>query len=81
MKLCNHCKQLKRPDEMSAGKGHCKACRNTQQNTERKERIERIAAKGEATPRTHVSTAPLEPDRTYYRNDGLKHIPSRGMPT
>ena len=53
MTPCNRCKQLKRPDEMSKGKGHCKLCRNTQQNEE----------------------------RTYYRNDGLKAIPSRGMPT
>ena len=81
MITCNKCRQLKRPDEMSKGKGHCKLCRNTQQNEERRERVARIAAKGEATPRTHVGTGLYSPPQAHYRNDGLKHIPSRGMPT
>lgn len=81
MITCNKCRQLKRPDQMASGKGHCKLCRNTQQNEERRERVARIAAKGEATPRTHVGTGRYETERTYYRNDGLKSIPSRGMPT
>ena len=45
--------------------------------------MERMRAAGEALPRTHVNTDPYQPalEPTYYRNDGLKHIPSRGMPT
>lgn len=43
--------------------------------------VVRIDYKGEATPRTHVSTGRYETEPTYYRNDGLKAIPSRGMPT
>ena len=78
MKPCNRCRQLKRPDEMSAGKSHCKQCRNADQNDKRRERVARVAAKGFATPRTHVGTGTFTTDNTYRRNDGLKHIPSRG---
>ena len=81
MITCNKCRQLKRPDQMASGKGHCKLCRNTQQNDERRERVARVAAKGEAAPRTHVGTCLYSPPQAHYRNDGLKHIPSRGMPT
>jgi len=80
---CNRCNKPKLPYEMRAGKLHCKECRNIEQNAERQQRMERMRAAGEALPRTHVNTDPYQPalEPTYYRNDGLKHILSRGMPT
>lgn len=72
----------------------CRACRNEQRLGWKKAKalqdkiqaLQEVAAKDHAVemnvaaPRTYVTFDPLVPsDRDFYRNDGLKHIPSRGL--
>jgi len=72
----------------------CKACKNLQQREARKRYIAEAAAqtkqeleerKADLVPaRTFVydRTTYLVPDtNVYYRNNGNKHIPSKGLPT
>lgn len=72
----------------------CKSCKNKQQSAQRKARAERevLEAKEQvqeakmqrqvdpllALPRTFATTEPYKPEPAYYRNNGLKDIPSRG---
>lgn len=69
----------------------CRPCKNVAQIKQRAARARRDAeasAPAERTPdtvppRQHIGVGTYSPaaDRTFYRNDGLKHIQSRGNPT
>lgn len=72
-------------------RGVCKTCKNILQIKQRENRKQRdadeaaAATRNESTvpPRQHigVGTYLTADERTFYRNDGLKHIKSRGNPT
>lgn len=72
----------------------CKLCKNAQQVGKRKEYVERLAQAArkeqEARRADLVPARTFVPSRTeywtpdtnvYYRNNGNKHIPSKGVPT
>lgn len=68
----------------------CRPCKNLAQIRQRAARAQRdadaaVAQRVDNTvpPRQHIGVGIYSPadDRTFYRNDGLKHIPSRGSPT
>lgn len=89
MKKCNVCGETKPFDEMCKEKTYpdgyrplCKACRVIKQQAYRAERPKTSAEILNSTPGRQPS--PFKPyivneDRYFYRNDGLKHIKSRGV--
>lgn len=79
------------PNNRALYRGVCRPCKNILQIKQRENRKQRDAddaaatARGEDTvpPRQHIGTGTYltSDERTFYRNDGLKHIRSRGNPT
>lgn len=94
-KICHHCKTpiepenriYDNPNNKLNYRGVCKPCKNVLQIKQRANRKQRDADEApktsQAEPRKHIGTGTYSTadERTFYRNDGLKHIQSRGNPT
>lgn len=95
-KICLHCQKPIAPEHRvyyapEQYRTVCRPCKNVAQIKQRAARARRDAEASAPTertpdtvpPRQHIGVGTYRPadDRTFYRNDGLKHIPSRGNPT
>jgi hypothetical protein len=79
------------PSDPTRYRGVCRLCKNVLQIKQRENRKQRDAeasvsgerAQDTVPARQHigVGTYTTADERTFYRNDGLKHIQSRGNPT
>ena len=88
MKKCNSCGETKPFDDMCKEKTYpdgyrplCKACRAIKQQAYRAERPTPVEVKHSAPARQPLPFKPyiVNDDHYFYRNDGLKHIKSRGV--